>query len=192
MADISATNYALIPVAFRGYPNQGPWDSTLTDVSTAAAEVPGVLRQEGANTYMYVQLGTGAINSAGVPVKPTTSLTDNAGYLPPVTCTALGATAAGYFSCVGVTVNTATGVSGARYGWICVRGIATLPLNSNTGGMAFGTPVAPASSSAGFAECAAASAVGRACEPAGATVSTASLIAASGHLVMFDFLRSFR
>jgi len=191
MAYVGFTANALIPGAMRGYPNEGPWDTRLTDLTTSAQELPGIFRAEGPNTYMYVQFGTGAINSAGLPVKITTSLTDNSGIIPAICVTALGATAAGYFSALGVTVTTGTGVSGARYGWILVQGIATLPLNSNTAGLALNIPIAPSSASAGFAECAAGSSVGRSLAPGGATLGTATQTAAGGILCYINFLRSF-
>lgn len=199
MGTVSGTSMALNPSAGnKGFPNQGPWDTTLTDVSLTAQEAVGILRQEGQNTYMYVQFGTAAIASAGLPVKPSSGLPDTNNLTAPFCCTALGATAAGYFSAIGVTVYAVSSSasygwnsSQARYGWICVRGIGTLPLNSNTAGLAFGTPIAPSSASAGFAECAAASGVGRAAQPAGATLGTATQTAQGGIICRFDFLKSF-
>ncbi len=193
MGNSSATGYALVPSKVVGYPNQGPWNSRLTDYAQTAEETVGVLRQEGANTYMYVQFGTAAIASAGLPVKPASGLTDIAGNISPINVIALGATAAGYLSAMGVTISTTPsgGATAPYYGWIAVAGIGTLPLNSNTAGLAFGVPVAPSSSSAGFAECAAGSSVGRACTINGATLGTATQTAQGGILCKFNFLRTF-
>ena len=188
---ITASNIALKPSKFGGYPNQGPWDTTLTDYATSPQELFGVRRQEGPNYYMYVQFGTGAVSAAGVAMKVQSGLTDlgtNA-IIAPFQLTQLGATAAGYFSAVGVTVSTVP--SGQCYGWICYKGIGTLPLNSNTAGLAMNTPIAPSSSSATFAECAVASAVGRTIEPLGATLGTATQTARGGNLCMFDFEKFF-
>ena len=169
------TSYSLALGGKEGYINLGGWNTEVTDHDDSAQEVCGIRRIEGANVYMYAYLGTATCTWSGRPLKITTSMTDTDSVVAPIVLTQLGATAVGYFSCVGVTLKTWTANT---YGWILVKGIATLPVNSNTGLCAFGLPLAPSSSSAGWAECAAASAVARVLTPLGATWSTATQTAA--------------
>ena len=185
----TATGYSLALGGKGGYINLGGWNTEITDHDDSAKEVVGVLRNEGANTYMYAYMGTATCTWSGRPLKLTTSYADTDSIVPAVVLTQLGATAAGYFSAIGVTLKTWTANT---YGWILVKGICTLPLNSNTAGLALGTPIAPSSASAGFAQCAAASSVGRAMEPLGATPGTASQTAAGGILCFVDFYKSFQ
>lgn len=186
---ISHTSYGLTASKMPGHPNEGSWNTRLTDVTTLPMETIGIRRAEGANVYEYVQFGTGAITSQGLPVKIQTGLTDPStnSIIAPIQMTALGATAAGYFSAYGVTI--AAVASGIRYGWLCVKGIGTLPLNSNTAGLAFNVPIGPSSASAGFAECTVASSCGRVIEPTGATLGTATQTAQGGNYCKFDFTR---
>ncbi len=187
---ISHTSYGIAAANMPAYPNQGPWNSRLTDVTTQPMETIGIRRQEGANLYEYVQFGTGAVTVQGTCMKIQTGLTDPTtnSIIAPFQLTQLGATAAGYYSAYGITVCAVA--SGIRYGWVCVKGIGTLPLNSNTAGLAFNTPIAPSSSSAVFAECAVGSQVGRVIEVTGATLGTATQTAQGGNYCKFDFTRS--
>jgi len=184
----TATSYSLALGGKKGYINFGGWNTELTDHDDSAQEVCGIRRIEGANEYMYVYLGTATCTWSGHPLKFTTSYADTDSVVPMVVLTQLGATAAGYFSAVGVTLKTWTANT---YGWILVRGIATLPVNSNTGLYAVGLPIAPSSSSAGFAECAAASSVGRVATVLGATYTTATQTAEGGYRCIVDFTKSF-
>lgn len=186
---ISHTSYGIAAAKMPGYPNVGSWNTRLTDVTTTPMETIGIQRKEGVNTYEYVQFGTGAITAQGVCVKLQTGLTDpnTNSIIAPNQMTQLGATAAGYYSAYGITVGAVA--SGIRYGWICIKGIGTLPLNSNTAGLAFGTPIAPSSSSAVFAQCALGSQVGWVMEVKGETLGTATQTAQGGNCCIFDFHR---
>jgi hypothetical protein len=184
------TGYSMGAGGKAGYFNPAGWNTTLTAVDSTANEAVGALRWEGANLYIYAYRGTHTCTYSVMPMKLASSwVADGDGNFPPLVLTALGATAAGYFSCVAVSLQTAPP---SVYMWFCVRGIATLPLNSNTGLYAFGTPIAPSSSSAGFAECAAASSVGRVVDALGATLSTGTQTAQGGVLCYFDFYKSFK
>ena len=194
MANIGATQYGLLPQGLHGRPNEGSWNTTLTDVSTTHKHVPGITRSEGGNTYVYVQFGTGALNSAGLPLTIASSATDANGYVPPFAVTAFAGTGSNVFMSVyGVTIQTGTGVSGTRYGWVCIAGIGTLPAGDVAAGFAQGTPLIPSSSSAGFFwnTAAAASSVGRAWAAGGVTVGTATMSVAGGVVAKFDFTKTF-
>lgn len=176
----TATGYSYLAGGKAGFAqgNLAGWNTTLTAQNTSAQEVVGTLRNEGANVYMYACMGTNTMTNAGLPLKLTTSIADGDGNVPPLQLTALGATAGGYFSCYAVTIQT---TAAGLYAWFLVKGFATLPANSNTGGYTFGTPLAPSSSSAGWAECAAASAIARVLTPLGETLGTATQSAAGGY-----------
>ena len=189
MPGTTFTSYSLTLGGTKGYFNPAGWNTTLTAVDATANDTVGAWRFEGANIYMYAMLGTNTLTTVGQGLKLSTALTDGgtSSFISPITLTQLGATAAGYFSCIAVNIQT---MSALTYGWFLMRGIATLPLNSNTAGLAVGTPVAPSSSSACFADCAAASGIARVIDILGAT-STAVQTGNGGLLCYINCIKTF-
>ncbi len=185
----TATGYSLTLGGKSGWGGKNPsgWNTTLTSRTTAQNETPGAIRIEGANQYVYAYL-TGSINYAGVPCKLATSTGDSSGNVSPICLKELGATAAGYNSAFAITVQSTTG---GVYAWFMQKGFATLPINTDTGAYAFGAPIAPSSSSAVWAICAAASGIGRVLTIDGDTPATATVAAQGGYFCYFDCTKQF-
>ena len=129
----SKTAYSIGCGGQAGYLNIGGWNSTLTHVSTEPAEVCGAVRQEGANTYMYVMNGSQSAARAAF-VQICTALTDDAASakIAPVRVTSVAAASVEQMGLVfGMWV--ATNVYTNQYGWIMRKGVATAFHQTNSG-----------------------------------------------------------
>lgn len=128
---VSKTSYSMLQGGAKGYINIGGWNTTLTDVSYTAKETIGVTRQEGANKYMYVQLGTATAGSAGAFLSLATAISDTNGVLAPLALTANGVASTGLIA-KGMTI-TDINNSGPLYTWALVEGFATGYMMTDSG-----------------------------------------------------------
>lgn len=125
------TGYSITGGGGKGYINIGGWNTTLTNVSTAQAEVPGIKRREGANVYFYGKQGTLSIEGGGQFVTFGDMATDGIGTLiTPVTFTA-GAALASTDNAFIVRAMTIQSMPGAVYGWYFVEGITTITMGTS-------------------------------------------------------------
>jgi hypothetical protein len=146
----SKTSYSIAQGGEAGYINIGGWNSTLTDVNTNPAEVCGLIRQEGANKYIYAMQGSQSA-ARGAFVTVCTALTDDAStpHVAPLRLTAAATgcnTAAGRV--FGMVVATTIGTN--QYGWFLRQGITTAYAVSNTGFNIAGGYILPSVLSANF------------------------------------------
>ena len=123
MGNPTLTSYSMLGGPTKSYINQGPWNTTLTDQHTDALEVPGTLRSEGPNIYMYVCGGLASCTK-GAPVTVSTGITDlgASGFIAPFCVTALAALTANpnlIFAVAPATLGT------QLYGWVLKRGFMT-------------------------------------------------------------------
>lgn len=159
MGGVTKTGYSSVYGGGAGYINIGGWNTTLTDVSNTAQECIGVTRREGANKYMYVQLGTStACNNAFLSLS--TGLTDTNTLCAPFGLTANGVASTGTI-CRGRTIASSP-TSGVCYAWILVEGFATAWAATDTA-LVWNTLVNPSTSTANLvdADATALTAVGR-------------------------------
>ena len=182
---VGKTSYSILAQGGKGYINNGGWNTTLTDVATTAKETVGIVRQEGAGAFRYVQLGTAAVTSAGAYLSLSTAYTDVNGYIPVFALTANGTVSTGLI-CNGMTVGSS--VSGTVYAWVFVSGFATGYAMTDSA-LAQGALVCPATSTANLLDTAATvtagTAIGRVVGP---TVATAVASAGgAGNLINYSF-----
>lgn len=156
---ISKTGYSSTFGGAKGYINLGGWNTTLTDVSNTAKETIGIKRKEGANEYMYVQLGTSTA-CANMFLSLSTGLTDTNSISAPFGTTANGTASTGQI-CIGRTICSAP-TSGVCYAWVLIEGFATAWAATDTA-LVYGTLVNPSTCTANLvdADSTAATAVGR-------------------------------
>lgn len=177
------TGYSTLGGGGRGYINIGGWNTTLTDVSQTAQECIGVKRTEGANTYMYAQLGTSTA-CENMFLSISTGYPDANNLTAPFGLTANGAASTGLI-CKGMTVADSP-VSGVCYAWVLVEGFATGYAMTDSG-IAYGDYVCPSTSTANLldGEPTALTAVGR---NLGVSVATGTASAAGeGVLIYWKF-----
>lgn len=149
------TSYSVLGGGGRGYMNIGGWNTTLTDRSTQQQEVPGAVRQEGANTYIYALQGTNTIAGSSYLVTPAAPLTDSYtdAVISPVVFTGLGAVGTDNpYIVQGVTVGTCPA---GTYGWYFQEGILTVCMGASSGGVTVGETLCVAESASAnvFATC---------------------------------------
>ena len=145
---ITKTGYSATFGGSRGYLNIGGWNTTLTDVCNTAQETVGIFRHEGANKYMYVQLGTAtACNRAFLSIS--TACTDTNGMIPVIGLTANGVVSTGTI-CRGMTI-TSSPTSGVCYAWILVQGFATANAATDTA-LVYGALVNPSTCTANLVD----------------------------------------
>lgn len=151
------TGYSITGGGGRGYINVGGWNTTLTDKQATQMEVPGITRREGANVYIYGYQGTLSIEGAGSHVIFGTPASDAAGLMSPTVFT-IGPV--GTANATLIRAATIQSMSGAVYGWYFKEGIATVTMGDNSGGCTVGSPIVPATASAGVWATAAATGYG--------------------------------
>ena len=137
------TSYSIGVGGVPGYLNIGGWNCTLTDVNTTPAVAPGMVRQEGANKYMYAMNGSQSA-ARGQFVQICTALADDsaASGLCPIRFTASPYTTQTAVGKVfGVVV--ATNIYTNQYGWILRQGVMTGYWATNTAGNIAGGYFAP-------------------------------------------------
>ena len=123
------TGYSITGGGGKGYINIGGWNTTLTNVSTAQAEVPGIKRREGANVYIYGKQGTLSIEGGGQFVKFGDMATDGGGTLiTPVVFTVGPVGTANPFVVRAMTIQS---MPAAGYGWYFVEGITTITMGTS-------------------------------------------------------------
>lgn len=168
---ITKTGYSSVFGGAKGYLNIGGWNTTLTDMANTAKETIGVIRREGANEYMYVQLGT-ATASKGAFLALCTGYTDTNSIIAPFGMTANGVAATGIIA-KGMLVADMPN-SGPYYGWMLTKGFATGYMMTDSG-LAWKDYVCPSTSTANMCdgEPTAATAVG---QNLGVTVATATAV----------------
>ena len=168
---ITKTGYSTVYGGAKGYINLGGWNTTLTDVCNTAKETIGITRQEGANEYMYVQVGT-ATASAGNFLTLSTGYTDTNTIIAPFGMTANGVAATGILA-KGMLV-AGTVQSGPIYAWMLTKGYATGYMMADSG-LAWKAYVCPSTTTANLLDGAptAATAVG---QNLGVTVATATAV----------------
>ena len=122
MGNPTLTSYSMLGGPNKSYINQGPWNTTLTDTHTDAQETPGILRQEGPNTYMYALVGSNVTKAS--PLTISTGLTDSgtSGYIAPFALTQLGILTANPNLIFAVAPQA---MASAQYGWVLKRGFMT-------------------------------------------------------------------
>lgn len=182
---ITKTGYSAVFGGGKGYVNIGGWNSTLTDVSNTAKEVIGCIRWEGANKYMYAQIGTATAGSAGAFLALSTGYTDTNSIIAAFGLTANGVAATGTI-CRGVTVVSSETYSGPIYMWVLVEGFATGYAMTDSG-LAYNALVGPSTSTANTLDAGvtAATAVGRVL---GVSVATATAqVGSAGQLIYYKF-----
>lgn len=181
---VGKTSYSRLGGGARGYINVGGWNTTLTDVCNTAKETIGITRVEGANHYMYVQLGTATAGSAGAFLYNSTGYADTNGITAPFAMSAGGVAATG-ITARGMTVADSTD-SGPIYCWMLTKGFGTGYMMTDSG-LAWNDYGCPSTSTANLldGEAAAATAV---CKNLGVTVATATASAGGqGVLVYWNF-----
>lgn len=180
---VGKTAYSTLGGGGRGYINIGGWNTTLTDVASTAKETIGVKRQEGANTYMYVQMGTAVVNSNGLFVSLASGYPDTNGITAPFALTANGVASTGNIA-RGMTI--CSSISGVVYAWVFVEGYATGYAMTDSG-LAFNALVGPSTSTANLLDAGvtAATAVGRVVTPSVATAT--AQYGSAGNLVKWKF-----
>jgi hypothetical protein len=132
MPSASKTAYSIGLGGQAGYLNVGGWNSTLTDANTNPAEVCGMVRQEGANKYIYVMNGSQS-STRGAFVAICTALTDGTttGFIAPIRVTSVAAAAASIQGAVfGMVVPT--NVYTNQYCWVLRQGITTCYLQTDS------------------------------------------------------------
>jgi hypothetical protein len=145
---ITKTGYSSTFGGAVGYLNIGGWNTTLTDVANTAKETIGVKRREGANEYMYVQLGTStACNKAFLSLS--TGLTDTNTICAPFGLTANGTASTGQI-CLGRTIISSP-TSGVCYAWVLIEGFATGNAATDTA-LNWGSYVMPSTSTANLVD----------------------------------------
>ena len=180
---VSKTSYSAVFGGGVGYLNIGGWNTTLTDVASTAKETIGVHRVEGDNEFVYVQLGTAAITSAGQFLSLATGYTDTNSIIAPFALTANGVVSTGNIA-RGMTICSA--ISGVVYGWVFKRGFATGYAMTDSA-LAWNALVGPATSTANLLDAGVTgtTAVGRVVGPSLGT-GTASA-GAAGNLIKWSF-----
>jgi hypothetical protein len=152
------TDYSVAGGGGRGYINIGGWNTTLTDKSTTQDQVPGTLRREGANVYVYGKQGTLSIEGAFSFVITGDPATDAGGTLITPTVYTIGPV--GTDNAILIRAQTIQSMSAGVYGWYFVEGITTVIMGQDSGGTTVGSPIAPAIGSGGLFATALASGIG--------------------------------
>lgn len=152
------TDYSVTGGGGKGYINIGGWNTTLTDKQTTQMEVPGTHRREGANIYVYGMQGTLSIEGKGSFVITGDPATDGIGTLiSPTVFTAAPVGTANARLIRGMTVQT---MSAGVYGWYFKEGITTVVMGADSGGATVGSPITPATGTAGVFATAAGTGIG--------------------------------
>lgn len=152
------TDYSITGGGGRGYINIGGWNTTLTDKSETQGQVPGTKRREGANYYVYGLQGTLSIegkNSFVITGDPATDA--NGTLISPVVFTAAPVGTANPYIIRAMTIQS---MSAGMYGWYFIEGITTVTMGDNSGGATVGSPITPATGTAGVFATATQTAVG--------------------------------
>ena len=182
---VSKTSYSVGVGGQAGYLNIGGWNSTLTDVNTEPAEVCGMVRQEGANKYIYAMHGSQSA-ARGAFVSLCTSLTDDAAS-PKIAPLRMSQAATGCNTSAGKVFGmlVATTIATNQYGWYLRQGITTGYCASNTGLNVAGGFILPSVLTANvFSNSTTNTAVGIILDPA---ASATSYCGSAGVLVFVNF-----
>lgn len=152
------TGYSTLGGGGKGYINVGGWNTTLTSKSTTQAEVPGTIRREGANVYIYGKQGTLSGEGKHSFVITGDPATDGNGTLiSPFVFTAAPVGTDNPYIIRAMTIQS---MAAALYGWYFLEGITTVAMGTDSGGTTVGSPITPAGGTAGVFATAAATGIG--------------------------------
>lgn len=143
------TSYSVALGGGIGHPNIGGWNTTLTDRSSGMKEVPGMIRREGANAYIYGFQGAQSASAKHrlmAMVAPATDPTTDAAITPVVFTAPPTATANGNL----IKAMTIQTCDTNTFGWYFVEGICTVVMGDDSGSVAVGSTFAISTASAGY------------------------------------------